>query len=250
MNSINLTVIQLCSGQYKMTNLNQAEDLIQKACQRLQIKVASKANNEQLPHLLCLPEVFNFRCNNPEENSKAAEDIPNGITFKWASEICQKYKIWLVAGSILESSDDFDKPFNTSFAVSPQGELISKYRKINLFRLQLEDTPELCEPKFRKAGSEIANFETPFGKIGIAICFDLRFPEIFRQQRKEGCKLVVLPSAFTYKTGQAHWEILSMIIDPWGQVKASLHEENAGFTTQEIDLDFVQQVQDRLPMNL
>ncbi|MDX1919320.1 MAG: carbon-nitrogen hydrolase family protein [Candidatus Caenarcaniphilales bacterium] len=270
MKQFNLTLIQLCSGQYKMTNLSRAEDLIKQVCQ------SSKIKKSDLPHMVCLPEVFNFRSSSGEENSKAAEEIPGGHAFNWASQLAIKHKIWIVAGSILELSEDENKPYNTSFVVNPNGELVTKYRKINLFRLNLENVPELCEPKFRSAGSEICTFETAFGKIGLGICFDLRFPEIFREYRKQGCELIILPSAFTYKTGQAHWEILckaraienqvffaainqaidsncwgrSMIVGPWGETIATLLDQNYGVITETIDLDKVYEIREKLPISL
>lgn len=270
MKQFNLTLIQLCSGEYKMTNLSRAEDLIKQACH------SSKIKKTNLPHMVCLPEVFNFRSSSAEDNSKAAEEIPGGHAFNWASQIAKKHELWIVAGSILEVSENPSKPYNTSFVVNPAGELVTKYRKINLFKLNLENSPELCEPKYRSPGSELCTFETDFGKIGLAICFDLRFPEIFREYRKQGCELVLLPSAFTYKTGQAHWEVLckaraienqiffgainqsmdsncwgrSMIISPWGDTLGTLSEQNFGFITETIDLDKVYEIRERLPINL
>ncbi len=252
-----------------MTNLNKAEHLIKKACEKIKYR-------EDFPHLVCLPEVFNYRSLSLEDNQASAEEIPGGPAFNWACQIAEKLKIWLVAGSILEKDPSSQKPFNTCFVISPEGKLITKYRKINLFKLQLENSPELCEPSYRAAGKDIVNFETPFGKVGLGICFDLRFPEIFAKHRKDGCNIAILPSAFTYKTGQDHWDTLckaraietqmyfvapnqstdancwghSLIIDPWGEVLASLEGENEGYITTKINLSKVEEVRNRIPIKL
>jgi deaminated glutathione amidase len=265
MSKISLSVVQFSAGAYKMTNLNKAEQLI---------KEAVLAAGSSLPHLICLPEVFNFRSNSSEESQLAAEEIPNGSTVKWASALANKLNIWLVGGSILEKTWDQDKPYNTCFVINPAGELVAKYRKINLFKIQLEDAPELCEPRHRQAGKELITFDLEGHKVGLAICFDLRFPEVFAEYRKLGCELLLLPSAFTYKTGQAHWEVLckaraietqsffaapnqstqancwghSLILNPWGDILASLNEENEGFVSTELDFNEVKKVRERLPL--
>jgi predicted amidohydrolase len=267
MTKLYTTAIQLCSGDLKMTNLNKAEHLITEACQKT-------IHSAEIPHLVCLPEVFNFRSSSAEEGYLAAEEIPGGPTFNWACQIARKLNIWLLAGSILEKAPGEEKPYNTCFVVNPQGELVAKYRKINLFKLQLENAPELCEPKYRQAGKKLVSFQINDLKVGLAICFDLRFPEIFAGYRKQGCELIVLPSAFTYKTGQAHWEILckaraienqnfviapnqsteancwghSCILSPWGEVINGLDEENEGFVSAELDFTEVKKIRERLPI--
>ncbi len=265
------SAVQLCATAYKMTNLNLAEHLIEKA-----VKAKQEAFGEKTPHLICLPEVFNFRSSEAMENNLAAEEIPSGHTFNWACQLARKFQIYLIVGSILEKNEN--KPFNTSFAISPAGELLAKYRKINLFELKNPDSslPDLCEPKYRSKGDKITTFETPFAKIGLGICFDLRFPEVFREYRRQNCDLIVLPSAFTYKTGQAHWEILckaraienqiffvapnqsikancwghSLIINAWGETLNELSEEPEGFINAEIDLSKMRQIREYLKIQV
>ena len=183
--------------------------------------------------------------------------------------------IWLIAGSILEKDPNGGNPFNTCFVINPKGELIAKYRKINLFQLHLENAPELCEPLYRQAGNQLCSFEIEGHKVGLAICFDLRFPEIFTTYTSQNCELIFLPAAFTYKTGMAHWEILckaraienqcffvaanqsvqancwghSLILSPWGETLKSLKDEEEGFISCQIDLYEVQKVRQRLPLN-
>ena len=304
MNKVNVSLIQLCSDNDKKANLQKAQNLIEQAVAKL---IQNDPDSLKIPHLICLPEVFNFRSTNQEENYLAAESIPDGETFAWAAKIAKNHNIWLIAGSILENPESFlssaaqvskdttdleassepsipeafnevisNKPFNTSFALNPNGELIAKYRKINLFQLRGgEKNPELCEPLYRSAGLDKIYFDTPFGRIGLAICFDLRFPEIFSYYRKQNCDLIVLPSAFTYITGKDHWEILcraraienqvfliapnqstnskcwgqSMIVDPWGEILANLNQEAEGFITNQIDIEEVKKTREKLPIS-
>jgi nitrilase len=264
-----VTVIQLCSANDKTANLKNAALLIEKAHQKAKTKYI-----ENYEHLICLPEVFNYRSEEAEQNNQNAENLKDGQTVLWAKELAAQHQIWLVAGSILEINPHCRKPFNTSFVINPSGELVCSYRKINLFTLQEENSPQLNEQKYRSAGENIVTFDSPFGRVGLAICFDLRFPALFSRMRDLGCDLVVMPSAFTYKTGQAHWETLcraraienqiffvapnqsieakcwghSLVYDSWGELLGTLNEEVEAFLTVEIDKSKLTQVRNYLPM--
>ncbi|HEY9885880.1 MAG TPA: carbon-nitrogen hydrolase family protein [Vampirovibrionales bacterium] len=271
-NSFILSLIQFSAGDNKEENLQKAEKLIRAA----QVQKLEKYGKE-FEQLICLPEVFNFRSKGFQSNINAAEKIPAGKTYKWAKELAKELGVWLVAGSILEVSEtNAQKPFNSCFVLNPQGQIVAKYRKINLFKLQLEDSPELSEPDYRSAGHKSICFETPFCRIGLAICFDLRFPKIFNDLRRQNCELILLPSAFTYKTGKAHWETLckaraienqiffaginqtsdsncwghSMLINPWGEVLESMNDKEEDFRNIKISPEEVQAIREKLPMKL
>ncbi|MDX1917725.1 MAG: nitrilase-related carbon-nitrogen hydrolase [Candidatus Caenarcaniphilales bacterium] len=263
-----ISLIQFSSGEDKDNNLNKAESLVRKA--------VSESKDSGLNHLICLPEVFNFRSDDPDLNNRQAEKLNTGTTSFWAADLAKELNICLVAGSILEQNPISSKPFNTSMVFGPQGECLGIYRKINLFKLCSEDSsaPSLNEPQFRSPGRDIFHFTFAGWQIGLAICFDLRFPKIFQRYRQEGCELVLLPSAFTYKTGEAHWEILcraraienqiyiaapnqttaakcwgnSLIVSPWGEVLQIMDSEGEGHISQILDVEFLNSVQQSLPM--
>lgn len=280
---LSLSIIQYSSGADKSENLKNAEKLIREAAKK-HVKNHTKNSGEEIPHLVCLPEVFNFFAfgKNSEKKNKHelfelnAEIIKDGMTSAWASSLAKELGIYLLAGSILEKNLEFSsKPFNTSAIFSPSGELLGSYRKINMFELRAEELT-IIESDHRTAGERPFCFNIGAFKIGLGICFDLRFPELFRHYRKLGCNLILLPSAFVYKTGSEHWEILckaraienqcffaainqsvrtncwghSMILDPWGKVLASLQEQNDSFTNALLDLSVCERIRKELPVNL
>jgi deaminated glutathione amidase len=169
------------------------------------------------------------------------------------SEIARENHIYLHCGSFSEKREKDDNPYNSSLFFDKEGKLLAKYSKIHLFEADIPDGASVREADTVKAGEEITLAETEFGKAGFAICYDLRFPELFYQMAKAGAKLIFMPANFTAETGKAHWEILlraraientcyilaagqigkkpefhayghSMIIDPWGEVLAEAGE--------------------------
>ncbi len=205
-----------------------------------------------------------------------AEPVP-GPTSSWAAELAQKHRLWLVAGSLAETSPGEKRAWNTSLVFSPQGELVSRYRKRYLFQVDLPGQVSVDEGRYFLPGKEVASCATPWGELGLAICFDLRFSEHFLHLARRGVPLVAVPSAFTYKTGQAHWKLLvraravenqafvlaanqcgehapgmttwghSLIVDPWGQVVAGL-EDSPGVAVATVDREQVEQVRRQLPV--
>lgn len=274
------TVVQFASTADKAANLNLVESIIRDAC---------KGVPEGSNHLVCLPEVFNFYSYSIEskeerlqaaiQNSEIVEE--QSPTISWASSLAQELGIYLVAGSVLEYNPiEPARPFNTTCVFSPVGELVSKYRKINLFKLGAdpdtnEDARAIMESSCRTAGGELATFSIGQAKVGLGICFDLRFPHMFEEYRRSGCNIFVLPSAFLHQTGQAHWEILcraraienqsyflapnqhlqskcfghSMIVDPWGEVVAVLDSEQNGYISSELELRYIESVRNTILMN-
>lgn len=177
-----------------------------------------------------------------------AEEIPSGETSKFMSDISKELGIYLIAGSIPERSDN--KLFNTSTIWSPTGDLLAKYRKMHLFDIDIPGEITFKESDNLSAGNELTIFNVKDFKIGLGICYDIRFEELAKTYRKRGCNLLIYPGAFNMKTGPLHWELLgrsrandnqcymamispardvnadyvawgnSCVIDPWAQVIA------------------------------
>lgn len=236
-------------------------------------KKLSNKVRQQGAELIVLPEMFN----SPYEAecfSEYAEPIP-GPTTDFLSNLARDLKVYLVGGSIPERSQD--TIYNTAPIYNPQGELIARHRKIHLFNVNIPGQVVFQESEYLSGGDEPTVVSTTYGSVGVAICYDLRFPELIRTMSLEGAKLVVFPAAFNTTTGPAHWKVLlrsraidnqifiaacsparnpdssyrayghSMVVQPWGEVI-----EEAGATEETIvvrlDLDEIGQVREQLPL--
>ncbi|PHR99760.1 MAG: hydrolase [Blastopirellula sp.] len=257
-----VAAIQMNPGSDKKDNLSKAENLIEEA-------VAREAR------YVVLPEFFN--CLVSLEQIRTIAETADGETICWAQQLSAKHKIYLCAGSIAEIDlDDPDKVFNTSFLIAPDGEIVSKYRKKHLFDIHLADI-QMEESKYVTPGNSISSVKTEMGRVGQAICYDLRFPELFRELSLSQTAICGLPAAFTKKTGADHWEILlraraienqmflvaanqvgqytetiecyghSMIVDPWGAILAEADGEQETVVLAEIDLAEQQRIRRELP---
>ncbi len=233
--------------------------------------------------LIVLPENFSIMSLKDSDQINIAEDEGSGTIQKFLSEQAKKNHVWIVAGTIpLKLNSDnlnYDKKvFSSCLVYNEKGEQVSRYDKIHLFDVHLEITSETySESETVEAGNKAVVIDTPFGKIGLAICFDLRFPELFRQLILLGAEIIVLPSAFTAITGKAHWEVLlraraienlcyvvasaqggyhvngretygdSMIVDPWGTILDRL-SQGAGYVIADIDINNVKNIRDNFPV--
>lgn len=193
------------------------------------------------------------------------------------AEQAAKHGIWLVGGTIPIAIDNSEKVRAACLLFNAQGQCAARYDKIHLFDVQVLNTQEVYqESKLIDYGNQVTVVDTPFGKLGLAVCYDIRFPELFRAMLSQQVEIIVLPSAFTVKTGEAHWEILlrsqaimnssyliaaaqvgthyngrqtyghSMIVEPWGHVVAELRDE-IGIITAEIDLNYLHQIRREFP---
>jgi predicted amidohydrolase len=224
--------------------------------------------------LVALPEVFIWRGDKRSERA-AAEPI-SGPASTAMAVLARELGIYLLGGSILEEIPGSAKAFNTSLLFDPSGKLIATYRKIHLFDVNLANKVSARESDTRAAGDTVVIVETELCRMGLSVCYDLRFAELYRQLAHRQADLIFVPSAFTAYTGQAHWEPLlraraienqvyiiapnqfgknpqsfethghSMIVDPWGEIVAVL-ADGPGFVTAEIDLDYLSQVRRELP---
>jgi predicted amidohydrolase len=224
--------------------------------------------------LVVLPEKWNV-LGTPEQLAAGAEPL-DGPSTMWARELARALGIDLIAGSIVERRDGFAKHFNTSVHVGPDGEIRAVYRKLHLFDVEVEGVV-YRESDGEDPGEEIVTTTLQGGaKLGMAICYDLRFPELFRILALNGARILALPSAFTLATTRDHWEILlraraiedqcfvvaanqigehalgkssggrSLIADPWGTVLATAPDAE-GYALAELDLARQDAIRARLP---
>jgi predicted amidohydrolase len=252
--------VQMSSGSDHAANLARAAALVRTAAARG-------------ARLVVLPEVFCWRGRRAEESAHA-ESIP-GPTTETMANVARECAIYLCMGSMLERSSQ-GRSYNTSCLLDPSGRIIGRYRKIHLFDVQLPGRVAVCESESRAPGDEVLAVPTELGTIGLSICYDLRFPELYRRLARAGAEVLLVPSAFTLPTGAAHWELLcraravenqcyliapdqtgtsphghadygdSLIADPWGRVLARAGD-GEGVVTAEIDRAYLAQVRRELP---
>jgi nitrilase len=228
--------------------------------------------------LIILPENFAYMGLQDSDQINIAEDDGEGSIQNFLSEQAKNNKVWLIAGTIPIKSGRKDKVYAACLVYDDKGKRISRYNKIHLFDVHLEITSETYkESETIEAGNQVVVVDTPFGKIGLAICYDLRFPELFRQLVLQGAEIIVLPSAFTAITGKAHWEVLlrsraienicyviasaqggyhvngrethgdSMVVDPWGTVLDRL-PQGSGYVISDIDIENVKSIRQNFPV--
>jgi predicted amidohydrolase len=261
MKKVLAAVVQMNSGEDKARNLKVAEGLI-----RLAVDRGAK--------FVVLPETFNG-CGRLDVLAQEAEPVP-GPTLKRMSALAKKWKIHLLAGSILERGPVPGKAYNTSALLDPSGRIVATYRKMHLFEAEIAGHVGVREPDVLVAGRDAAVASTAFGVVGLSICYDLRFPELYRTLAARGGEIICVPSAFTMMTGKDHWEVLlraraiedqayviapnqcgahpggmttyghSMIVDPWGLIIASV-SEGEGIAVAELDPAVLAVARKRVP---
>lgn len=154
--------------------------------------------------IVILPEIFNAPYSN--DGFKEYAEEKGGKTYTILSSLAKEYGIYLVGGSIPEREGD--KIYNTSFVFAPDGEQIARHRKAHLFDIDVIGGQRFKESDTLTPGDEVTVFDTPFGKIGLCICFDIRFPELSLTMAKRGARVIIVPAAFNMTTGPLHWELL------------------------------------------
>jgi predicted amidohydrolase len=222
--------------------------------------------------LVLLPEYWAAMGMHENDKLALAEQVGEGPIQEFMSKAARDYKVWLIGGT-LPMAASADKVLNTMMVYNPAGERVTRYDKIHLFSFT-KGEESYDEARTIMRGSEVATVEAPFGRVGLSVCYDLRFPELYRAMGD--CTLIVVPAAFTYTTGKAHWEILlraraienqcyvlaaaqggrhvngrttwghSMLIDPWGEIKA-LCEVGEGLAIGDIDPHHLSGIRDNLP---
>lgn len=259
MGAMKAAVLQMNSGRDRAANLEQAASLLAQAA-------------SQGARLAVLPE--HFACLVPEGQPHPHPEPLNGPTLAFLADQARRLGLWIVGGSLAEKGPG-GKTYNTSPLLDDQGRLVAVYRKIHLFDLALPGQPAWLESRLVVPGRRLALADTPLGRLGMSICFDLRFPELYRRLRLKGAEILAAPSAFTLATGRDHWELLlkaraldnqchllagaqwgdhgqervsfgsAMIVDPWGQVLARC-PEGVGLAVAEIDPQRREEIRQRL----
>lgn len=250
----------MASGPSVSANLEEAARLIEQA-------VLQKAE------LVVLPEYFCIMGLKDTDKLAVQEQPGDGQIQKFLSDTAKRLGIWLVGGSVPLASSEPDKVYNSCLVYADNGEQVARYDKIHLFGLQLGNE-HYAEEKTIKAGNKVVTVDSPFGCIGLSICYDLRFPELFRMMNK--VDIILAPAAFTAITGKAHWEVLvraravenmayviapgqggyhvsgretngdSMIVDPWGVVMERL-PRGSGAVVATLDSGYQASLRTNLP---
>jgi deaminated glutathione amidase len=261
---VRAAAVQLNSTEHLDRNLAAAEDLVH----------AAAGDGAQL---IVLPERADVRGDN-DDYARVAAPVEAHPTVRWARRIARELQVDLIPGSFVEQRPGRGKHANTSVHIGPDGELKAVYRKIHLFDVEVGDRQYL-ESDTQEPGDEIVVSELADGtEIGLTICYDLRFPELYRIQAIRGARIVTVPANFTRVTGEAHWEVLlraraienqafviaaaqfgehphdmgdtygnTMIVDPWGKVLARLEERREGYVMIDLDYSAQDDLRAKLP---
>lgn len=255
-----VAALQMNSGNEVNKNLDQAYALM-------------KAGVERGAALLALPENFSFM-GNEKEKIRIAEDIKTGASVKFLKNFAREHKVWVAGGSIpIRASKD--KVYNTFLLINDKGRVAARYDKIHLFDVNLKRGEKYRESSYVKRGTKPVTANTPFGRAGLSICYDLRFPELYRKLAARKAGIFFVPAAFTAQTGKDHWEVLlraraienqvyviapaqfgshgkrmtygnSMIVDPWGKVLARAPDKETVILA-ELDPSYLEVVRKSIP---
>lgn len=255
-----LALCQMKGTMEKEQNLLKAQSMIREAAQ----------NGSDI---VALPEMFNCPYSNKYFRKYAEGE--DGETINLLSSLSRELKIYLIGGSIPEIAND--NVYNTSFSFDKEGNMIGKHRKIHLFDIDVKGGISFKESETLSSGNKMTIIETDYCRIGIAICYDVRFPELFRKMTLEGVKLVILPAAFNMTTGPAHWDLTmraraldnqiyfaavspardvegpyqafggSCVVNPWGDFCAKTDSEES-IVYANIDTEYLEDIRNQLPL--
>lgn len=254
-------VVQFKVGPNIQENLDTASNLVREA--------ASAGAT-----LIALPETLDFR-GRDEGVASIKSDIPGPVSDHFA-ELARDLGIWLQAGSIHENIPGQDRTYNTALLFNPEGTEVARYRKLHLYDVQIKGRVDAKESNSIAPGNDIVTAEIDGHTAGLTICYDIRFPELYRQLADRGAEIVFVPAAFTLYTGKDHWETLlraraienqcfmlasgthgvddegkatygrSMIVDPWGTVLATAADGD-GYAMANLDFGYLERIRQELP---
>lgn len=261
MEKIKIAAIQMSTVADKMENVRTVKTYLEKI-------------KDENPDFVILPEMF--CCPYQTENFPIYAEKEGGPVWQQLSGYAKQYGIYLIGGSMPEK-DAEGNVYNTSYIFDREGKQIGKHRKVHLFDIDVKGGQTFKESDTLTAGDSDTVFDTEFGKIGVMLCFDIRFPELSRMMVNDGAKVIFVPAAFNMTTGPAHWELSfrtraldnqiymvgcapardvsagyiswghSIVTDPWGRVIDML-DEKKGILLAELDMDYEEQVREELPL--
>jgi len=229
--------------------------------------------------MLFLPECFSFIGLAQTESLAVAEPLSGPLMSRYRA-LARDTQLWLSLGGFQEKGPDDDHLYNCHVVISSAGDIVASYRKVHLFDVDVPNGPVLMESKTTAPGNQLVVCDSPAGRLGLTVCYDLRFPEMYAQLTwGMGAQILLVPSAFTQVTGAAHWEVLlraraienqcyviaaaqagvhnakrasyghSLIIDPWGTVIGQLEDPEAtAIALADIDLEALQAVRVKMPI--
>ncbi|MAL02098.1 MAG: acyltransferase [Alcaligenaceae bacterium] len=256
-----VAALQTVSTTNVKNNIQQAAELISEAV-------------EKGAQLLVLPEYFCLMGKNDHDKVDIGEQLDNGPIQQFLADQAQRHGVWIVGGTVPLVTGESNRIYNTTLVFDPQGRRVARYDKIHLFGFKKGTEAYDESVSIRPGENAPQSFDAPCGKVGLSICYDLRFPELYRALGE--VNLILVPAAFTYTTGSAHWEMLlraravenqcyvlgaaqggkhengrrtwghSMLVDPWGEVLASL-PEGPGVVSGAINQTRLSEVRTALP---
>ena len=251
----------------QMLVTNSKEENVKKACMAIEISAQKGAQMVVLPEMFACPYENHSFVQNAEEVS--------GFIYRNISQSAKENGVWVVTGSFPEREGE--KLYNTSFVFDCAGREVARHRKLHLFDIDIEGGQHFCESDTFSAGDAITVFDTPFGRMGLMICFDLRFGELSRTMALSGAKLLLAPAAFNKTTGPMHWDLLlraravdngvfvaavsparnekasyiayghSALVSPWGEFVCRMGDDEA-ITITDVDFPLVDAVRRQLPI--
>lgn len=260
-----VAAIQMCSSCDISKNLETVEKLISEA-------------SHSGAQLTVLPEMFPIMGRNPTDKIGVAEKYGDGKIQSFLSQCAKKYNMWIVGGTMPIQCENKNKVRAACIVYNNDGIVVARYDKIHLFDVTLSETESYRESDTTEAGNTVVVIDTPVGKLGLAVCYDIRFPSLFSELMNRGAEIIAIPSAFTVKTGEAHWELLTrsravdtfcyilasaqsgthengrqtygntIIVDPWGTVISKIAELGIGIAYTDIDLKKLHAIRNAIPI--
>ena len=262
-----VAALQLCASDDPVANLALTLSMVQRAA-------------EAGAQFIATPEVTNCVSSSRRRQNEVLALQENDQTLAAMCAAAARFGVWISVGSLALKLPDDDRFTNRSFMIDPSGQIIAQYDKIHMFDVTLSETEQYRESDGYRAGGHAVIADTAFGKIGMTICYDIRFPHLYRGLAKSGASILLIPAAFAQPTGRAHWEVLlraraietgcfviaaaqtgehqtsqgrprktyghSMIVSPWGEILADAGEDQ-GIIYADLDLSLVESTRARVP---
>jgi predicted amidohydrolase len=262
-----VAALQLCASDDPVANLAHTLSMVQRA-------------SEAGAQFIATPEVTNCVSSSRRRQNKVLALQENDQTLAAMCTAAARFGVWISVGSLALKLPDDDRFTNRSFMIDPSGQIVAQYDKIHMFDVTLSETEQYRESDGYRAGDHAVIANTAFGKIGMTICYDIRFPHLYRGLAKSGASILLIPAAFAQPTGRAHWEVLlraraietgcyviaaaqtgehqtsqrrprktyghSMIVSPWGEIMADAGEDQ-GIIYADLDLSLVESTRARVP---